>query len=165
MLPRSRERDEPPRGALSALIPAGAVATILRKRNSRRNGEGGMMRTHRVLAVDDSVGVLTLIGTYLQGSEFVFAGSARDGKSAVDRYAKLKPDIVLLDIVMPEQGGPETLKQILAINPVATVAMISSLAGDDVVHECTRLGAKSYLKKPFTKDGLLEFLRKLVGLQ
>ena len=124
-----------------------------------------MMRTHRVLAVDDSVGVLTLIGTYLQGSEFVFAGSARDGKSAVDRYAKLKPDIVLLDIVMPEQGGPETLKQILAINPVATVAMISSLAGDDVVRECTRLGAKSYLKKPFTKDGLLEFLRKLVGLQ
>ncbi|MGD1147039.1 MAG: response regulator [Thermoanaerobaculaceae bacterium] len=124
-----------------------------------------MTQTHRVLAVDDSVGVLTLIGTYLQGSEFVFAGSARDGKSAVDRYAKLKPDIVLLDIVMPEQGGPETLKQILAIDPVATVAMISSLAGDDVVHECTRLGAKSYLKKPFTKDGLLEFLRALVGSQ
>jgi two-component system chemotaxis response regulator CheY len=147
------------------LIPAGAVATIVRKRNTLRGGEGGMIRTHRVLAVDDSVGVLTLIGTYLQGSEFVFAGSARDGKSAVDRYTKLKPDIVLLDIVMPEQGGPETLKQILAINPVATVAMISSLAGDDVVQECTRLGARSYLKKPFTKDGLLEFLRKLVGSQ
>ncbi len=122
-----------------------------------------MARIHRVLAVDDSVGVLTLIGTYLQGSEFVFAGSARDGKSAVDKYAKLKPDIVLLDIVMPEQGGPETLKQILAINPVATVAMISSLTGDDVVNECTRLGARAFLRKPFTKDGLLEFMRGLVA--
>ena len=124
-----------------------------------------MIGPHRVLAVDDSIGVLTLIGTYLQGSEFVFAGSARDGKSAVDKFAKLKPDIVLLDIVMPEQGGPDTLKQILAIEPRATVAMISSLAGDDVVNECMQLGAKSYLKKPFTKDGLLELLRKLVGAQ
>jgi two-component system, chemotaxis family, chemotaxis protein CheY len=124
-----------------------------------------MIGPHRVLAVDDSIGVLTLIGTYLQGSEFVFAGSARDGKSAVDKFAKLKPDIVLLDIVMPEQGGPDTLKQILAIEPRATVAMISSLAGDDVVNECMRLGAKLYLKKPFTKDGLLELLRKLVGSQ
>jgi len=124
-----------------------------------------MIGPHRVLAVDDSIGVLTLIGTYLQGSEFVFAGSARDGKSAVDRFAKLKPDIVLLDIVMPEQGGPDTLKQILAIEPRAIVAMISSLAGDDVVNECIQLGAKSYLKKPFTKDGLLELLRKLVGAQ
>ena len=122
-----------------------------------------MTRTLRVLAVDDSVGVLTLIGTYLQGSEFVFAGSARDGKSAVERFTKLSPDIVLLDIVMPEQGGPETLKQILAIDPGATVAMISSLVGDDVVNECTSLGAKSYLKKPFTKDGLLGFLRALAG--
>jgi len=83
----------------------------------------------------------------------------------VDRYAKLRPDIVLLDIVMPEQGGPETLKQILAINPGATVAMISSLTADDVVNECARLGAKSYLKKPFTKDGLLELLRTLVRSQ
>jgi two-component system chemotaxis response regulator CheY len=124
-----------------------------------------MVRAHRVLAVDDSIGVLTLIGTYLQGSEFVFAGSARDGRSAVDKYSKLKPDIVLLDIVMPEQGGPETLRQILAIDPTATVAMISSLASDDVVTECSRLGARSYLKKPFTKDGLLELLRKLVGSQ
>ena len=124
-----------------------------------------MIGPHRVLAVDDSIGVLTLIGTYLQGSEFVFAGSARDGKSAVDKFAKLKPDIVLLDIVMPEQGGPDTLKQILAIEPRATVAMISSLAGDDVVNECMQLGAKSYLKKPFTKDGLLELLRNLAGAQ
>ena len=122
-----------------------------------------MIGPHRVLAVDDSIGVLTLIGTYLQGTEFVFAGSARDGKSAVDRFVKLKPNVVLLDIVMPEQNGPDTLKQILAIDPTATVAMISSLAGDDVVNECLRLGARSYLKKPFTKDGLLEFLRKLVG--
>ena len=124
-----------------------------------------MIGPHRVLAVDDSTGVLTLIGTYLQGSEFVFAGSARDGRSAVDRFTKLKPDIVLLDIVMPEQGGTETLRQIMAIDPRATVAMISSLTGDDVVNECLRLGAKSYLKKPFTKDGLLELLRRLAGSQ
>ena len=122
-----------------------------------------MTRTLRVLAVDDSVGVLTLIGTYLQGSEFVFAGSARDGKSAIDKFKKLKPDIVLLDIVMPEQSGTETLKQIMAIDSGATVAMISSLVVDDVVKECMQLGARSYLKKPFTKDGLLVLLQALAG--
>jgi len=122
-----------------------------------------MIGPRRVLAVDDSIGVLALIGTYLQGSEFVLAGSARDGKSAVDRFAAVKPDVVLLDIVMPEQNGTDTLRQILAIDPTATVAMISSLTGDDIVKECLRLGARSYLKKPFTKDGLLELLRKLVG--
>ncbi len=122
-----------------------------------------MARTHRVLAVDDSLGVLTLIGTYLQGSEFVVAGTARDGKAAVTKYAKLKPDLVLLDIVMPEQGGQETLKQILAADSGARVGMISSLANQEIIGECAALGAKSFLKKPFSKQDLLDFLRGLAA--
>jgi two-component system chemotaxis response regulator CheY len=122
-----------------------------------------MARTHRVLAVDDSLGVLTLIGTYLQGSEFVVTGTARDGKAAVARYAKLKPDVVLLDIVMPEQGGQETLRQILAADGGARVGMISSLDDPEIIDECTTLGARSFLKKPFSKQDLIDFLRGLVA--
>jgi len=144
------------------LIPAPAVATIAPKHGGHGEGaEERMTRTYRVLAVDDSLGVLTLIGTYLKGSEFVVAGTARDGKTAVEKYAKLKPDLVLLDIVMPEQGGQETLKQVLAADPGARVGMISSLADHEVVAACMALGAKSYLKKPFSKQDLLDFLNAL----
>ncbi len=124
-----------------------------------------MTRTHRILAVDDSLGVLALIGTYLQGSEFVVAGTARDGRVAVQKYTKLKPDVVLLDIVMPELGGQDALRQILNADPGARVGMISSLADQAVIDECLSLGAKSFLKKPFSKQDLLDFLRGLAALE
>lgn len=117
-----------------------------------------------VLVADDERRITKLVSMALSDEGFRVV-TASCGEEALAKAEEIRPDIVLLDIVMPEQGGQDTLRQILAIEPRATVAMISSLAGDDVVNECMQLGAKSYLKKPFTKDGLLELLRKLVGAQ
>ncbi len=80
---------------------------------------------------------------------------------AVERFAEIKPDIVLLDLIMPGQSGVETLSRILAIDPDAFVVIVSSLGTEEAVHECLTTGARSFLQKPFTRDDFIEFMRDL----
>ena len=122
-----------------------------------------MVTTCKVLAVDDSAAVLNIISSYLRGSEFEGVDTARDGVSAVRKFEQLEPDIVLLDLVMPGQSGQETLRQILELRSDAKVAIVSSLGTQEAVQECHDLGARGFLKKPFSKDDLLSFLRDLAG--
>jgi two-component system chemotaxis response regulator CheY len=112
-----------------------------------------------VMTVDDSAAILTIIAAYLEGSEFNVVASERDGRRAVQRFDEIRPDIVLLDLIMPGQSGVETLGQILKIDPKACVVMISSLGTEDAVHECLSTGATSFLQKPFTRDDFIEFMR------
>lgn len=119
------------------------------------------MTKWRVMTVDDSAAILTIIAAYLEDSEFEVIASERDGVSAVERFAAERPDIVLLDLIMPGQSGVETLERILAIDPDAFVVIVSSLGTEDAVHECLTTGARSFLQKPFTKDGFIEFMRDL----
>ena len=73
------------------------------------------MTKWKVMTVDDSAAILTIIAAYLEDSEFEVVASERDGRTAVERFAEIKPDIVLLDLIMPGQSGVETLARILAI--------------------------------------------------
>lgn len=111
-----------------------------------------------VLVVDDSSFMLDLISTFLEGSRFQLAGTAKDGKEALKKYEELKPGIVLLDIVMPGESGTETLERILNLDPQARVVMVSSLGTEDAVIECLKKGAKTFLQKPFEPDGLVSVL-------
>ena len=112
-----------------------------------------------VMTVDDSAAILTIIAAYLEDSEFDVVASERDGRRAVQRFQEIRPDIVLLDLIMPGQSGVETLGQILQIDPKACVVMISSLGTEDAVHECLSTGATSFLQKPFTRDDFIAFMR------
>jgi len=112
-----------------------------------------------VMTVDDSAAILTIIAAYLEDSEFDVVASERDGRRAVQRFQEIKPDIVLLDLIMPGQSGVETLDQILQIDPAACVVMISSLGTEDAIHECLTTGATSFLQKPFTRDDFIAFMR------
>ncbi len=112
-----------------------------------------------VMTVDDSAAILTIIAAYLEDSEFDVVASERDGRRAVQRFQEIKPDIVLLDLIMPVQSGVETLGQILQIDPSACVVMISSLGTEDAIHECLTTGATSFLQKPFTRDDFISFMR------
>lgn len=116
-----------------------------------------------VMTVDDSAAILTIIAAYLEDSEFNVVASERDGRRAVQKFGEIRPDIVLLDLIMPGQSGVETLAQILAIDPEACVVMISSLGTEDAIHECLTTGARSFLQKPFTRDDFLEFMRGVDG--
>jgi len=113
------------------------------------------------MTVDDSAAILTIIAAYLEDSEFNVVVSERDGRRAVERFEEIRPDVVLLDLIMPGQSGVETLSQILAIDPDACVVMISSLGTEDAVHECLTTGARSFLQKPFTRDDFIAFMRGL----
>lgn len=112
-----------------------------------------------VMTVDDSAAILTIIAAYLEDSEFDVVASERDGRRAVQKFQEIRPDIVLLDLIMPGQSGVETLGQILQIDPKACVVMISSLGTEDAIHECLSTGATSFLQKPFTRDDFIAFMR------
>jgi two-component system chemotaxis response regulator CheY len=119
------------------------------------------MARWRVMTVDDSAAILTIIAAYLEDSEFEVVAAERDGIMAVERFAQERPDIVLLDLIMPGQSGVETLGRILAIDPDAFVVIVSSLGTEDAVHECLTSGARSFLQKPFTRDDFIDFMRDL----
>jgi two-component system, chemotaxis family, chemotaxis protein CheY len=119
------------------------------------------MTKWRVMTVDDSAAILTIIAAYLEDSEFEVIAAERDGIMAVERFAQERPDIVLLDLIMPGQSGVETLGRILAIDPDAFVVIVSSLGTEDAVHECLTSGARSFLQKPFTRDDFIDFMRDL----
>ena len=119
------------------------------------------MAKWRVMTVDDSAAILTIIAAYLEDSEFEVIAAERDGVMAVERFAQERPDIVLLDLIMPGQAGMETLERILAIDPDAFVVIVSSLGTEDAVHECLTSGARSFFQKPFTRDDFIDFMRDL----
>ena len=122
-----------------------------------------MTREFSVLSVDDSAAMLSIISVYLRGSEFNVVATAQDGARAIELVQDLKPQLILLDLVMPGLSGHETLQHILDVRPDSVVAIVSSLGFDDGVQECLAAGAKDYLQKPFSKEDLLQFLRNLVA--
>jgi len=87
------------------------------------------------------------------GHEIV--GEAETGQTAIDLYEKVKPDLVILDILMPDMNGLEALKKIREIDPDARVLMCTASEQSSHVQEALSLGAKGYIVKPFTKDVIL----------
>ncbi len=116
---------------------------------------------YSVLAVDDSLLMRRKIASCLKETEFELVATAKDGLEAVEQYTALQPDLVLLDIVMPNQSGQEALKQILELNAGAKVIMVSSLGTDEAVTECLQVGALRFIQKPFSQELLLEALRSV----
>ncbi len=117
---------------------------------------------YRVLAVDDSLLMHKAISSSLRDTEFELVGQGKNGLEALSLFKELHPDIVLMDIVMPELSGKEALKNILAFDPTARVIMISSLGTDDAVTECLQTGARRFIQKPFESDQLLNAMRSVL---
>lgn len=116
----------------------------------------------RVMAVDDSSFMLSVISAYLEGSEFEVVETARNGKEAVEKMKACAPDVILLDIVMPGEDGIETLEKLLSVDPNVKVIMVSSLGTEDAVLECLKRGAKNFLQKPFEQDKLQSLIRDTI---
>jgi two-component system, chemotaxis family, chemotaxis protein CheY len=114
-----------------------------------------------VLAVDDSKTMLAMIAAQLRGSNFEVVATASNGLEAIEKYKQIKPELVLLDIVMPEVTGIDTLERLLAADTAARVVMVSSVGTEDTVRECLKKGAKSFLQKPLQKEGMLNVLKNV----
>ncbi len=113
-----------------------------------------------VLVVDDAAFMRVSIKNMISKHGFEVVGEAENGAMAVEKYKELNPDIVTLDITMPEMTGLEALKEIMKINPSAVVVMCSALGQESMVREAVVAGAKGFVVKPFKEDVIVSALQK-----
>ena len=115
----------------------------------------------KVMIVDDAAFMRITIKNMLQKSEHEVVGEAENGRLAVEKYRELKPDIVTMDITMPEMDGLAALKEIRREDPNAKVIMVSAMGQETMVRDAILSGAKGFIVKPFKEDGILSAISKL----
>ena len=116
-----------------------------------------------ILICDDAAFMRMMIKDILSKNGYNVVGEAENGAIAVDKYAELKPDLVLMDITMPEMDGIQALKSIRSSDPNAAVIMCSAMGQQAMVIESIQSGAKDFIVKPFQADRVLEAVKKVVG--
>ena len=116
-----------------------------------------------ILICDDAAFMRMMIKDILTKNGYNVVGEAENGAKAVEKYQELKPDLVLMDITMPEMDGIQALKAIKAADPSATVIMCSAMGQQAMVIESIQSGAKDFIVKPFQQDRVLEAVRKVLG--
>ncbi len=115
----------------------------------------------RVLIVDDAAFMRVSIRNIVSKNGYEVVGEAENGAVAIEKYAELKPDIVTMDITMPEVNGLEALKEIRKADPKAKVLMVSALGQEAMVRDAVVSGAMGFVVKPFKEDVFTAALSKL----
>ena len=116
-----------------------------------------------ILICDDAAFMRMMIKDILTKNGYNVAGEAENGAKAVEKYAELKPDLVLMDITMPEMDGIQALKKIKEADANACVIMCSAMGQQAMVIESIQSGAKDFIVKPFQADRVIEAVQKVVG--
>lgn len=116
----------------------------------------------KLLIVDDAKLIHFMVKKILKedGLDGIEIQNAFDGNQAIDMAKEFKPDLILLDVVMPEKDGIEALKGIKEDNPNVNVIMVSSLGTDEKVSQALKLGASAFIQKPFEQDELCSYVKK-----
>ncbi len=117
----------------------------------------------RVLVVDDAKFMRHMLKNILTDIGWEVVGEAADGNEAAEQYKSLKPDVVTMDIVMPNASGLDALKEIRAFDPDAKVVMISAIDQREPLMDALRLGAVDYVVKPFERDRVEEALHRVAA--
>lgn len=116
----------------------------------------------KLMVVDDSNIMRRAISQYLTGFRLDLVGSAGDGREALEMFNKFLPDVVTLDITMPEIDGLQCLEEMLKVKPETKVIVISALADEPTALKALKLGARAFLNKPFTEESLQEAFREML---
>lgn len=117
-----------------------------------------MPKRSTVIIVDDNDMMRSILRGMLRGEEYEVIGEARNGVAAVDIANRLKPDIICLDVMMPEKSGLEALGEIKTARPETEVIMITSSADPETVKESIQSGASGFIVKPFNAAKVLDTL-------
>lgn len=117
----------------------------------------------KILIADDNDMTRSLLRALLRGHDYDVVGEARNGQSAVELAARLKPDIVCMDVMMPEMNGIEALCQIKSAQPKIDVVMVTGNADADTVQEAIMSGASGFIIKPFNAARVLDALAKVIA--
>ena len=116
-----------------------------------------------ILICDDAAFMRMMIKDILTKNGYNVVGEAENGLKAVEKYSETKPDLVLMDITMPEMDGIQALKKIKEIDANANVIMCSAMGQQAMVIEAIQSGAKDFIVKPFQAERVLEAVKKVVG--
>ncbi|MFL5404132.1 MAG: response regulator [Gemmatimonadales bacterium] len=118
---------------------------------------------HTVLVCDDAIFMRTMISDILSQAGFEVIGEAESGLQAVEKYRQLKPDLVTMDIVMPDMGGIEAVREICKTHPEAKILMCSAMGQQALVVEAIQAGAKDFVVKPFQPSRVLEAVQRVLA--
>ena len=116
-----------------------------------------------ILICDDAAFMRVMIKDILTKNGYDVAGEAENGLKAVEKYNETKPDLVMMDITMPEMDGIAALKAIKAADSGANIIMCSAMGQQAMVIESIQAGAKDFIVKPFQAERVLEAVKKVVG--
>ncbi|MGH7457911.1 MAG: response regulator [Longimicrobiaceae bacterium] len=116
-----------------------------------------------VLICDDAIFMRTMIGDILKQAGFDIAGEAETGVQAVDKYKELKPDLVTMDIVMPDMGGIDAVREIVQEDAEARILMCSAMGQQALVIEAIQAGARDFVVKPFQPSRVLEAVQRVLS--
>lgn len=114
----------------------------------------------KILVVDDAAFMRLSLKTMLEKNGFAVVGEAENGRKAIEMYKMLTPDIVTMDITMPDMEGIEALSEIIKFDSKANVIMLSAMGQEVKIREAVLRGAKGFIVKPFKEDYLLKALSK-----
>ena len=117
----------------------------------------------KILLVDDAAFMRMMLKNTLSQAGYTDLIEAEDGVKAVEAYTAEKPDLVFMDITMPNKDGLETLKEIKALDPGATVVMCSAMGQETMVMDSIKSGAKDFIVKPFKPERVLSTVKKILG--
>jgi two-component system, chemotaxis family, chemotaxis protein CheY len=115
----------------------------------------------KVLVVDDAIFMRKMISDILVGNGMEVVGEADTGAKAAEKYMELKPDLVTMDIIMPEMNGIDAVRKIIAFDSQAKIVMCSALGQQALVQEAITAGAKDFLIKPFNAARVIEVISRL----
>lgn len=116
----------------------------------------------KILIVDDAVFMRRMLSDILKEGGYDVVAEAANGKESVDQYKKSRPDAVTMDIIMPEMGGIEAVKEIVKHDKAAKILMVSAMGQQQLVVEAIQAGAKDFVVKPFEPSRVLSAVERLL---
>ena len=125
--------------------------------------KGKEMKKVKILLVDDSTYIRTVLGSIITEAGFEVVSEAADGEEAIRKYMNLKPDLVLMDVIMEPMNGMEATKAILDKDPEAKILMVTVLEDRGLFADLMKIGAKGYIMKPFSKDKIAKKIKEIMG--
>lgn len=121
------------------------------------------MSTVSFLIVDDALLMRRMLGNIIESQRgFVIAGEASNGVDAVELAEKLRPNVITMDITMPEMNGIEAVKRIRQLSPNSKIIMVSAMGQQGMIIDAVKLGAKDFIVKPFDEERVLASIKRVV---
>ena len=114
-----------------------------------------------ILVVDDVAFVRKTLAEILTAAHYQVVGEAQDGHQAIEMYVALRPDLVTMDIVMPQMSGIDATRRIVKLDKNAKVAIVSAMGQENLVMEAINVGAKDYILKPFSAAEVLKTVERI----